>query len=196
MGVKIELIIRGICCIRPGIPNISENITVTSIVGRFLEHARIFWFHHNGENRLYLSSADMMTRNMVKRVEILFPVYAMAMEMANWYHLPTEKLAVAALLHDCGRKVDVENSVAQASAWGLVVDDVERRQPILLHQKLGAYLAKQEYGVEDKEILEAIATHTSGGKGMSKMATWACHWLHWFSCWRWRELLHWHRLLF
>lgn len=76
VGVKIELIIRGICCIRPGIPGISENITVTSIVGRFLEHSRIFWFHHNGENRLYLSSADMMTRNMVKRVEILFPVYS------------------------------------------------------------------------------------------------------------------------
>lgn len=76
VGVKIELIIRGICCIRPGIPGISENITVTSIVGRFLEHSRIFWFHHNGENLLYLSSADMMTRNMVKRVEILFPVYA------------------------------------------------------------------------------------------------------------------------
>ncbi len=76
VGVKIELIIRGICCLRPGIPGISENITVTSIVGRFLEHSRIFWFHHNGENRLYLSSADMMTRNMVKRVEILFPVYS------------------------------------------------------------------------------------------------------------------------
>lgn len=75
-GVKIELIIRGICCIRPGIPGISENITVTSIVGRFLEHSRIYWFHHNGENRLYLSSADMMTRNMIKRVEILFPIYA------------------------------------------------------------------------------------------------------------------------
>ena len=75
-GVKIELIIRGICCIRPGIPGISENITVTSIVGRFLEHSRIFWFHHNGENKLFLSSADMMTRNMVKRVEILFPVYS------------------------------------------------------------------------------------------------------------------------
>ena len=76
VGVKIELIIRGICCIRPGIPGISENIKVTSIVGRFLEHSRIFWFHHNGENKLYLSSADMMTRNMVKRVEILFPVYS------------------------------------------------------------------------------------------------------------------------
>ena len=75
-GVKIELIIRGICCIRPGIPGISDNITVTSIVGRFLEHSRIFWFNHNGEHKLFLSSADMMTRNMIKRVEILFPIYS------------------------------------------------------------------------------------------------------------------------
>lgn len=73
-GVKIQLIIRGICCLKPGIPGISENIEVVSIVGRLLEHSRIYYFHNNGDERIYLSSADVMTRNMIKRVEILFPV--------------------------------------------------------------------------------------------------------------------------
>lgn len=73
-GVKIQLIIRGICCLKPGIPGISENIEVVSIVGRLLEHSRIYYFHNNGDESIYLSSADVMTRNMIKRVEILFPV--------------------------------------------------------------------------------------------------------------------------
>ena len=73
-GVRIDLIVRGICCLRPGIKGVSENIHVRSIVGRLLEHSRIFYFFHNGEEKTFLSSADMMTRNMDNRIEILFPV--------------------------------------------------------------------------------------------------------------------------
>ncbi|OIJ16718.1 RNA degradosome polyphosphate kinase [Anaerobacillus alkalilacustris] len=73
-GVTIELIIRGICCLRPGILDVSENIRVISIVDRFLEHSRIFYFHHGGNHSLFLSSADWMTRNMERRIEILFPI--------------------------------------------------------------------------------------------------------------------------
>jgi polyphosphate kinase len=73
-GVNIELLIRGICCLVPGIEGLSTNIRVTSIVGRFLEHSRIFYFRNNGEEDIYLGSADMMQRNLDRRVEILFPV--------------------------------------------------------------------------------------------------------------------------
>ncbi|MDE6567553.1 MAG: RNA degradosome polyphosphate kinase, partial [Lachnospiraceae bacterium] len=73
-GVKIELIVRGICCLRVGIPGISENISVRSLVGDFLEHTRIFHFYNNGFEEIYLGSADWMPRNLDKRVEILFPV--------------------------------------------------------------------------------------------------------------------------
>ena len=73
-GVKIELIIRGICCLKTGLEGVSENITVRSIVGNFLEHARIFYFYNDGYEEVYMGSADWMPRNLDKRVEILFPV--------------------------------------------------------------------------------------------------------------------------
>lgn len=74
-GVKIKLIVRGICCLVPGVEGLSENIEAISIVDRFLEHSRVFIFHHGGENLTYLSSADWMVRNLTYRVETAFPIY-------------------------------------------------------------------------------------------------------------------------
>jgi polyphosphate kinase len=73
-GVLVDLIVRGICCLRPGIPGISENIRVRSIIGRFLEHTRCYYFHNGGSEELYCASADWMDRNMFRRIELMFPV--------------------------------------------------------------------------------------------------------------------------
>jgi polyphosphate kinase len=73
-GVPIDLMVRGICCLRPGVPGVSETIRVRSVVGRFLEHARAWWFYADGREEVFLSSADWMSRNLYRRVEAAFPV--------------------------------------------------------------------------------------------------------------------------
>lgn len=79
-GVKIECVVRGICSLRPGIKNVSETISVHSIVGELLEHARIYYFEHGGEPVMYVGSADMMTRNLNGRIEVLTPV----LDKSSW----------------------------------------------------------------------------------------------------------------
>jgi polyphosphate kinase len=73
-GVRIDLIVRGVCALRPGLPGVSENIQVRSIIGRFLEHSRVFWFENAGRPQMYLASADWMERNFFRRVEVAFPI--------------------------------------------------------------------------------------------------------------------------
>ena len=99
-----------------------------------------------------------------KRYEHSVRVYRTALKMAEHYHADEEKVAVAALIHDCGRQISKEYSVAKAKELGLAVDPVEEAQPILLHAKLGVYYAIHKYGIspEESEVLDAIRYHSTG----------------------------------
>ena len=107
-----------------------------------------------------------------KRYEHSVRVYETALEMAEHYHADVKKVAVASLIHDCGRQISKEDSVAKAKELGIPVDPVEEAQPILLHAKLGVYYAIRKYGVspDDREVLDAIRYHSTGTSDMTQTA--------------------------
>ena len=107
-----------------------------------------------------------------KRYEHSVRVYETALEMAEHYHADVKKVAVASLIHDCGRQISKEDSVAKAKELGIPVDPVEEDQPILLHAKLGVYYAIRKYGVspDDREVLDAIRYHSTGTADMTQTA--------------------------
>ena len=105
-----------------------------------------------------------------KRYQHSMRVYETALALGKQHHAEEAKVALAALLHDCGREIPAKESVEKARALGLPVDFIEAGQPVLLHAKIGAYLATQKYGVTDPEVLEAIRCHTTGAETLSLTA--------------------------
>ncbi len=109
-GVKIDLIVRGVCCLRPGVPGLSETIRVISIVDRFLEHSRVFYFENGGESEVYISSADWMTRNLTRRIEVMCPVldWRNKRSLMNMLNLSLQDNVKARELQSNGSYVRVE----------------------------------------------------------------------------------------
>jgi polyphosphate kinase len=125
-GVKVDLIVRGMCCLRPGVPGVSEHIRVVSLVGRFLEHSRMYYFGNGSgsrrEEQLYLGSADLMERNLDRRVEALFPI-----EQPRLRELLREKV-LEALLKDTAnaRELQSDGSYRRRAAEGQAPLDMQQ----------------------------------------------------------------------
>ena len=149
-GVKIELIVRGICCLRAGVEGLSNNIKVHSIVGNFLEHARIFYFNLDGDEEYYLGSADWMTRNLEKRVEIVFPVVDEKLKLQLSHYLKIELednvKAYRYLPDDSYEKQDLRGK--------LRVNSQERFIKESLEEELKA--KKERAGIKDERIFTPL----------------------------------------
>lgn len=131
-GVSIDLIVRGVCCLRPGVPGVSEHIRVRSIVGRFLEHSRIFWFQNGGSPRVWIGSADLMERNLDRRVETLCPILD-----ADWAaHL--RDVVLSALLKD-----NVRAHELQANGEYRLVEPADGETPVDSQQELLTWYLSQ-----------------------------------------------------
>jgi polyphosphate kinase len=129
-GVKVRLMVRGMCALRPGVKGVSENIEVRSIVGRFLEHSRIYRFENGGEPRLYLGSADWMPRNLFRRVETIFPVVTPGMrehveEIMDWFWKDNVK---ARVMQPDGSYKPIKTKCAAFDVQAAFLEDAQRRR--------------------------------------------------------------------
>jgi polyphosphate kinase len=129
-GVPVRLMVRGMCALKVGILGVSENIEVRSIVGRFLEHSRIYRFENGGESKIYLGSADWMPRNLFRRVETVFPVFTPGMrehvdEILEWYWRDTVK---AKVMQPDGTYASREAAAPAFDAQAEFVADAQRRR--------------------------------------------------------------------
>lgn len=130
-GVKVKLMIRGVCCLRPDIPGVSENIEVRSIIGRFLEHTRIIYFRNGGNEEYYLTSADWMTRNLHKRVEVMFPIeeHALRLQLKNLLDMYWKDNTKSWLLNSDGTysKIVVDENVKHFSAQEHLLEHSQKK---------------------------------------------------------------------
>jgi polyphosphate kinase len=130
-GVRIDLIIRGICDLRPGINGVSDNIHVRSIVGRFLEHTRVYYFENGGEPEIYASSADLMERNLFQRVEVCFPISGKDLQARIvqdlQYYLSDNKQAWILNSDGMYSRAEITESDQPVSAQSILLDDLAQQ---------------------------------------------------------------------
>lgn len=126
-GVEIKLNVRGICCLKPGVPGLSENITVVSIVDRYLEHSRIMYFHHGGDGRVFISSADWMPRNLDRRIELLVPVEDLRC-----------RKAVIEILRTSFADTEKGRTLQSDGTWTRIADGTNRAQAVFHQQAVEA----------------------------------------------------------
>ena len=144
-GVKIELIVRGICVLIPGIPGISDNITVRSLVGRFLEHSRVFWFENGGREEFYIGSADWMPRNLNDRVELMIPVKdaELCERLKKMVTLELNDNQKAHIMQSDGmwiKEVAPENKVGAQAEFQKIAEERDQEAEMTLAQKMEPYV--------------------------------------------------------